>query len=293
MAQSILAADSKDGPPLLLAPFDRAAAQSAQEGWAKSRGINVVTKNSIGSEMVLIPPGEFLMGNEDSVEELLKLFPYAKKELVENAKQHKVQITKPFSLGKHEVTIGKFRQFVNATGYVTEAEKDDKGEYWFVSVTDDHPVVNVSWNDVVAFCNWLSRKEGKPEYYRIQRTDVRVVGGTGYRLPTEAKWEYACRAGTTTRYYNGSDPEGLAEIGNTRDSQAKPRFPTDLNFLNGSDGYAFTSPAGRYSPNNFGLYDMIGNASEWCGDWYRQYDTNVVNDPVGASSGSAPGESGR
>ena len=111
---------------------------------------------------------------------------------------HRVRITKPFYLGNYEVTVGQFRQFVNATGYKTDAEKDAVGGWGYTGVeerpfkrdpqytwretgfsqSDDHPVVNVSWNDAVTFCEWLSRREKK-----------------NYRLPTEAQWEYACRAG--------------------------------------------------------------------------------------------------
>ena len=117
--------------------------------------------------------------------------------------------------------------------------------------TDEHPVVNVSWNDAVAFCKWLSRKEGKT-----------------YRLPTEAEWEYACRAGTTTRYYSGDDPETLAKVGNVADATAKAKFANWKYTIKASDGYVFTAPVGQFTPNAFGLYDMHGNAWQWCADRY-------------------------
>ena len=140
-----------------------------------------------------------------------------------------MRITKPFYLGTCHVTRGQFRQFVADTGYKTDAEKGerpgasgwdpDKKEWAFsekfswrnpsYEQTDEHPVVNVSWNDAVAFCQWLSRKEGKT-----------------FRLPTEAEWEYACRAGTTTHYYSGDDPETLAKVGNIADAAVKAKFPT-------------------------------------------------------------------
>ena len=141
--------------------------------------------------------------------------------------QHEVRITRPFYLGVTEVTRGQFRRFVDDAGYQTEAEKDGKGGYGWneetkkfeqnprytwqnagFEQTDEHPVVNVSWNDARAFIAWLSRKEGKT-----------------YRLPTEAEWEYACRAGTTTRYFCGDDPEGLAAVGNVADGTAKEKYP--------------------------------------------------------------------
>ena len=119
--------------------------------------------------------------------------------------------------------------------------------------TDEHPVVNVSWNDAVAFCKWLSKKEGKT-----------------YRLPTEAEWEYACRAGTTTRYYSGDDPETLAKVGNVADAALKAKFPDWKYTIKASDGYVFTAPVGKFKPNAFGLYDMHGNAWQWCADWYGE-----------------------
>ena len=162
-----------------------------------------------------------------------------------------MRITKPFYLGTYHVTRGQFRQFVADTGYKTDAEKGekpgaygwdpDKKEFGFnekyswrnagFEQTDEHPVVNVSWNDAVAFCKWLSRKEGKT-----------------YRLPTEAEWEYACRAGTTTRYYSGDDPETLAKVGNVADAAAKAKFPDWKYTIKASDGYVFTAPVGNSSP---------------------------------------------
>ncbi len=114
-------------------------------------------------------------------------------------------------------------------------------------------MVNVSWNDAVAFCKWLSKKEGNT-----------------YRLPTEAEWEYACRAGTTTRYYSGDDPETLAKVGNVADATAKAKFPDWKYTIKASDGYVFTSPVGSFQPNAFGLYDMHGNAWQWCAGLVRR-----------------------
>ena len=201
-----------------------------------------------------------------------------------------MRITKPFYLGTYHVTRGQFRQFVTDTGYKTDAEKGekpgafgwdpDKKEFGFnekyswrnagFEQTDEHPVVNVSWNDAVAFCKWLSRKEGKT-----------------YRLPTEAEWEYACRAGTTTRYYSGDDPETLAKVGNVADAAAKAKFPDWKYTIKASDGYVFTAPVGKFKPNAFGLYDMHGNAWQWCADWYgaEYYAASPADDPTGPDSG--------
>ena len=137
--------------------------------------------------------------------------------------------------------------------------------------TDEHPVVNVSWNDAVAFCKWLSRKEGKT-----------------YRLPTEAEWEYACRAGTTTRYYSGDDPETLAKVANVADATAKAKFPD----WKCDDQRPATATCSRrrwakFKPNAFGLYDMHGNAWQWCADWYGEdyYAESPADDPTGPDSG--------
>jgi hypothetical protein len=111
------------------------------------------------------------------------------------------------------------------------------------SPADEHPVVNVSGNDAAAFCQWLSKKDGKT-----------------YRLPTEAEWEYACRAGTTTRYYSGDDPETLAKVANVADATIRAKFPEWTWTSKASDGYAFTAPVGQFRPNAFGLNDMHGNA---------------------------------
>ena len=112
--------------------------------------------------------------------------------------------------------------------------------------------------------------------------------GKKYRLPTEAEWEYACRAGTTGRYYNGDDPEDLIKIANVWDATAKEKVPTAINNLSSSDGWAFTSPVGQFRPNNFGLYDMIGNAWEWCrtGTTRTIMRSRQTRDPTGPNSGS-------
>ena len=120
--------------------------------------------------------------------------------------------------------------------------------------TDEHPVVNVTWYDAMAFCEWLSRKEGKT-----------------YRLPTEAEWEYACRAGTKTRYYSGDDPETLAKVANIADATYTAKFPDRVSSNARSRPATATCSPRRWansSPNAFGLYDMLGNAWQWCADWY-------------------------
>jgi len=207
---------------------------------------------------------------------------------IEEHPYHHVRITKPFYLGTYHVTRGQFRRFVDDTGYKTDAEKGNGTWGWNSKTkrfegnekyswrdtgfeqTDEHPVVCVSWNDAEEFCKWLSGKEGKT-----------------YRLPTEAEWEYACRAGTTTRYYSGDDPETLAKVGNVADATYKAKFPECKYTIKASDGYVFTSPVGSFKPNAFGLYDMHGNARQWCSDWGQNghYGKSPVDDPIGSDRG--------
>jgi formylglycine-generating enzyme required for sulfatase activity len=198
---------------------------------------------------------------------------------------HRVQITRPFYLGATEVTVGQFRRWVEQTGYRTEAEKDGKGGYGWneakqtyeqdpkytwrnpgFAQTDEHPVVNVSWNDAIAFCDGVSGLDGLKPFDHVHARGP--WDGVGYRLPTEAEWEYACRAGTTTRYQSGDDPETQAAVGNIADGTAKAKYP-GWTTIAAQDGYVYTAPVGRFRPNAFGLYDMHGNVWEWCWDGYE------------------------
>jgi formylglycine-generating enzyme required for sulfatase activity len=247
---------------------------------------------SIGIKIVPIPAGEFFMGSSpEQVEQMLKLFPDMKKEYLDvEQPRHRDQITRIQGLSAHEVTLGQFRKFVDDTGYKTEAERDGKGgegydfdkKKWVqdpkftwrnpgFEQSDDHPVVNVSWNDATEFCRWLSRKDGRD-----------------YRLPTEAEWEYCCRAGSETLYSNGDDPERLARTGNVADARFKARFPEFIT-ISADDGFVFTAPVGRYEPNAWGLYDMHGNVWEWCLDFYdaAYYKNSATADPRGPSSAAS------
>jgi formylglycine-generating enzyme required for sulfatase activity len=248
--------------------------------------------NSIGMKLVLIPAGEFIMGNNHAVEEETKLFKQYGLDLKPDSFKneypcHRVRITKPFYMGAYHVTVGQFRRFATDSGYKTDAEKDGKGSFSFdgkswkqnpehtwlnpnFTQTDDHPAVAISWNDAVAFCKWLSHKEGQL-----------------YRLPTETEWEYACKAGTTTRYSYGDDPEGLAQVGNVGDAAAKAKFSNLKSAIHANDGYAFTSPVGSFRPNSFGIYDMHGNAWQWCADRYgnQSHAATPMDAPNGLSSG--------
>jgi formylglycine-generating enzyme required for sulfatase activity len=212
--------------------------------------------NSLGMTMVRIEPGEFLMGSSKAqIDALLKQFPDAKREWFDGEQpQHPVKIARPFYLAAHHVTVGQFRRFVVSILYQTDDEKTGKGSLGRIGKEwkqeerfnwrtpgfeqgENHPVVCVSHNDAVAFVAWLNKQD---------RSGTRT-----YQLPTEAEWEYACRAGASGVCGLGDDPGEL------------DRFAWFVDNLNGA-----TRPVGRKGENAFGLYDMIGNAGEWCDDWY-------------------------
>ena len=134
-------------------------------------------------------------------------------------------------------------------------------------------MVCVSHNDAVAFCQWLTTQE-------------KATGRT-YRLPSEAEWEYACRAGTEALFLISEDPEDLIKIANVADASAKEKFP-DWNCVKGDDGFVYTAPVGSFAPNAWGLHDMIGNAWEWCADGYdeKYYASSPTADPPGAAEAS-------
>ncbi len=223
---------------------------------------------SIGLRLRLVPAGDFLRGS----------LPSDADSQDDERPRKLVTISKPFYLGTHEVTVGQFRRFVSETkrdmgkgfGYNSKTRTFVFGasSNWTnpgFDQTEDHPVVNVSWNDAVAFCEWLSRKEGGK-----------------YRLPTEAEWEYACRAGAATRWAHGDEPAGLDRFGNIADQSVKPLLPAP-HAAAWNDGFPLTAPVGAFLPNNFGLFDMHGNVWEWCSDGYAAdaYNSKIVDDPQG------------
>jgi formylglycine-generating enzyme len=247
-----------------------------RETWAKYLGRKVEETVDAGHgttiTFVLVPPGKFRMGS-----------PTGEKGHEANEVQHEVTLTRPFYLAAHAVTRGQFRRFAEETGYATDAESDRRGGFgWDTATgslkqdpkytwrspsfqqTDEHPVVTVSWNDAMKYAEWLGKKDGWV-----------------HRLPTEAEWEYACRAGTRTPFFFGSDENDMIHFGNAAD--ASFRRVTGKNWgIRADDGYGFTAPAGRFRPNGFGLYDMHGNVWQWCADGPREYSQMPVTDPTGS-----------
>lgn len=271
-----LRADEKPAP----SPAPQGKTSEQQEAAANAPDIEKEISSSIGMKLVLIRAGNFRMGS-----------PESEKTAFSNEKpQHRVRIKNPFYLGKYEVTRGQFRKFVTATKYKTDAEKDGKGcwgftgkndgeiaqkpEFTWRSVgfeqTEDHPVVNVSWNDAVAFCEWLSKQEGNT-----------------YRLPTEVEWEWACRGGTFDRWNCGDKEKDLKASANIADASLKAKWAVANWAMDWDDNSPFTSAVGKYKANQFGLHDMHGNVSEWCNDWFdpKYYVNSPMNDPQGPATG--------
>lgn len=257
---------------------------------------------SIGLKLVRIPAGEFMMGGAEPAEALAAAFSAYKRPaeyFKDEYPRHRVKITKPFYLGRSEVTIGEFKKFVAESGYKTQAETDEgadtprgTGGWGYNAETgkmegrdrrfnwknpgfeqaDDQPVLDVTWYDAVEFCKWLGKKEGKT-----------------FRLPTEAEWEYACRAGTQSRYNVGDDPAALTKNANVLNDVGRSEFPHVHELDIPKNGkHKFTAPVAGFAPNPFGLYDMHGNVWEWCADWYGEdyYAHSPVEDPQGPKEGT-------
>jgi formylglycine-generating enzyme required for sulfatase activity len=229
-------------------------------------------------EMVVIPAGEFMMGSPPEEGEG-GLFSGAAND---ERPQHGVRIPKPFAVGKFTVTVDQFAAFVKETHYdagtkcfLGPSNEKVTGKDWIEKATNNwrnpgykqtgsHPVACTNWHDAKAYVAWLARKTGAE-----------------YRLLTEAEWEHAARAGTTTPYYYGSDSTALCAYANILDQTAhdvweknhSPNSPHEC-----SDGYAYTSPVGSFLPNQFGLFDMLGNVWQTVEDCaHKNYDGAPVN----------------
>ncbi|MBT6157241.1 MAG: SUMF1/EgtB/PvdO family nonheme iron enzyme, partial [Planctomycetaceae bacterium] len=279
LSDEVVPTVESNAPPLASAPFDADAAKAHQQAWADYLGVPVEKDIILGKDhngkdlkltMVLVPPGEFLMGTNgreisNRIDEAKAKNPDAKTLLLRmEGPQHLVKITKPFWLSKHEFKTGQFRRFVESTGYKTDAETDgiggarpvdgkvvrDPDVYWDMlkGTRGDHgPVVNVSHNDAMACCAWLTKQ----------------YGDMAFSLPTEAQWEFACRAGTTTTWYGCKTAEELDQFA-WSDSNSK-----------------WINVGGLLKPNAFGLYDMHGNVWELCLDWMSPiYQQSPTIDPV-------------
>ena len=222
---------------------------------------------SPGPEMIVLPAGAFLMGT----------LPSTPGHTSFEEPRHRVEFSRGFALATTEVTVSDFRRFVEATGYVSDAEREGASFVYNESngrvirrneinwrhnfrgraAADDTPVIHVSWNDATAYARWLASETGMP-----------------YRLPTEAEYEYAHGAGSAEIYWwgAGSPPEPLENL--TGDNDRSPRYDRAWNqaFTDYADGFWGPAPVASLSPNPYGLYDMAGNVQEWVADcWHDSY----------------------
>ncbi len=247
-----------NAPPLAIAPFDAEKAKQHQEDWAKYLGVPVKETNSIGMPLVFIPPGEFDMGS--TMEESAWALEQCKKSKEQwnvnivrsEAPQHRVKITTPFYLGMYSVTQGEYEKVmaINPSAFAArqvafstfkpslmdwlKVARENDLKKMIGRDTSRHPVDTVNWHEATEFCRRLSAMPAEQAAKRL------------YRLPTEAEWEYACRAGTATRWYCGNDETGLLECA---------WFGENSSFM--------THPAGQKRPNAWGLFDMHGDVGQW------------------------------
>ena len=241
---------------------EQPVSQTVTEGGAVTFNVEVKINNSeyenfttslpngVNLDMVWIEPGTFIMGSpEDEIGRL---------DFV-GEDQHRVVISSGYWLGKYEVTQAQYKALM--------------GENPSRFRDDNNPVEQVSWNDAMSFCEKLTE---------IEKIAGRLPEGYRYTLPTEAQWEYACRAGTITAFYNGTNIPTEEQKWEVPCSNADP-----IAWYMHNSGYK-THPIGQKQPNGWGLYDMYGNVWEWCLDWYNSnyYTESPVTDPMGPSTGT-------
>jgi formylglycine-generating enzyme required for sulfatase activity len=265
-AGAFVAGQERVRPALLTAPFNTESAQAGQHSWSVYLGVDVTTRNTIGMDLLLIPPGEFVMG---CAPEKQRIYP--------EQSPHHVKITQPWLLGRTEVTQVQWQMIMK-----NEPWKEKKT----IQTGPDYAATTITWFEAAEFCNRLSEHEGFDPYYRISRAgeseeeeeeedvEVEVAGGNGYRLPSEAEWEYSCRAGSTTLWHFGDDADRLVDYAwfDKNAWEVGERYPHEVR---------------RKLANGFGLYDMHGNVSEYCEDRYGgAYESAAQTDPVGGDVGS-------
>ena len=221
------------------------SAGACQEtSYGEEKELADVIVNSLGMKLKYVPPGEFWMGGSDaSWDQWDKAMPEKKL----HSPRHRVKLTEGFYIGVTEVTQREWNVVMDRPAWPAEGHYVKRG--------DDYPATSVDWDDAVEFCKKLSLRERRK-----------------YRLPTEAEWEYACRAGTETRFSFGNDTKRLGDYAWFRGSA----------FLRGEQ---YAHAVAQKKANPWGLFDMHGNVREWCSDWSGDYSGQQLTDPEGPRGG--------
>lgn len=262
-------------PPPAIVPFDAKQAKRHQEAWASYLKIPVDYTNNIGMKFRLVPPGEYLMGSKDA--EIEQALVDAGRD--ENLKgfirsegpQHNVILTQPIYVGVHEVTQVQYEKVMGKSPALFSPMGEGKSHVAGMDTTN-HPVEMVSWNDAAEFCTKLTYQAKLKPFYLREGETITLLNGTGYRLPTEAEWEFVCCAGTTTRFWHGDKDDDLV--------------PTAWSGMNAGER---THAVGKLQANPFGIFDLHGNVWEWVHDgWQPTYYGEFINKPAINPSGSFP-----
>jgi formylglycine-generating enzyme required for sulfatase activity len=274
----------KIGEPAL--PAMRRAAMTGDDMEVRGRAqqlvrvilINASKSKSSELELQIIDPGEFTMGSPE-------------RELGRRAdeKEHAVRITQLYLIGTFEVTQEEYQKVMKANPSWFTKTADGKDAIGSEDPSQ-FPVERVSWYDAIAFCNQLSELDGYEAYYKVEdlvrennvikSANVTIRGGAGYRLPTEAEWEFACRAGSKLAFHFGASNTG-------REANLKPGGSTGYGSVPNWKALGRPAKVGSYPPNREGLFDMHGNVGEWCWDWYdgEYYKVSPGTDPTGPAAG--------
>ena len=261
-------------PPPAVIPFDADRAAMHQEAWARYLQTQVEIENSLGMRFRLIPPGEFVMGaSEERIHSLIESerhVGYWREMFLSEIGEHKVRIEDSYYVAVHEVTQSGYAQVMAHNPSFLHPDAD--GAHFVEGLwSDQFPVESITWHNAIQFCNELSRQEGLTPAYQVEGADVTRSDGNGYQLPTEARWEFACRSGSSGDFSRTTDAAFLGHYGWIRETSG-----------------GRTHPVGQLPANAFGLHDMHGNVMEWCWDWFDPnfYPRSPRLDPSGPDLGT-------